>query len=228
MRKFIFLAFLINLLVAKEAITQTTNTINSDIIQINEKLNNSNNFNIQIESESNQNIIIKNKDFNTYLIKEEFNSLNKHFPITTTADNYFILDNGDYLLSRNNNESEYAIIAGNSITNDFILNTSIRIGPSKNKNKSVGIILKAQKDGQGAIIFEINSNNSFRIKELKGNSYKIYGKINNGWQKTEALLGEDKTNIIEIRSKNNIFVFIINKTYVASFKNDDYMQETNH
>ena len=229
MRKVILLIFLISLLVQKESISQITNNVNSDIIRINDKLNNSNNFLIQNVSKSDKStsIIIEEKKFNNYLIKEEFNSLNKHFPITTTSDNYFILDNGDYLLSRNNNESEYAIIAGNSIANDFILNTSIRIGPSKKKNKSVGIILKAQKDGQGAIIFEINSNHSFRIKELKGDKYKIYGNINNGWNKTEALLGEDKNNTIEIRSKNNLFIFIINEIYVASFENNDYKEGYN-
>ena len=180
MRRIILFIISINLLVEKEAIAQTTSNINSDVIQINEKLNNSDNFIIKLDSKSNQinSITIANKDFNDYLIKEEFNSLNKYFPITTTADNYFILDNGDYLLSRNNNESEYAIIAGNSITTDFILNTSIRIGPSKNKSKSVGIILKAQKDGQGAVIFEINSENCFRIKELKGDKYKIHTFLN--------------------------------------------------
>jgi len=225
MRRIILFIISINLLVEKEAIAQTTSNINSDVIQINEKLNNSDNFIIKLDSKSNQinSITIANKDFNDYLIKEEFNSLNKYFPITTTADNYFILDNGDYLLSRNNNESEYAIIAGNSITTDFILNTSIRIGPSKNKSKSVGIILKAQKDGQGAVIFEINSENCFRIKELKGDKYKIH----TNWKKTEALFGEDKTNSIEIRSENNILIFIINEIYVASFENNDYMQGYN-
>ena len=229
MRKIILFIISINLLAEKEAIAQTTSNINLDVIEINEKLNKSDNFIIKTDSKSNElnNITIVKKNFNDYLIKEEFNSLNKHFPITTTADNYFILDNGDYLLSRNNNESEYAIIAGNSITTDFILNTSIRIGPSKNKNKSVGIILKAQKDGQGAIIFEINSENCFRIKELKGDKYEIHTNINNGWKKTEALLGENKTNYIEIRSKNNIIIFIINEIYVASFENNDYAQGYN-
>ena len=52
--------------------------------------------------------------------------------------------------------SQYIIIANNSSFSDFILKTSMRIGPSNNKNASIGIILKAQQNGEEAIIFEIN------------------------------------------------------------------------
>ena len=45
------------------------------------------------------------------LIKEDFNDSESTFPILTNVDNYFIIDNGDYLLSRNNTETEYAILA---------------------------------------------------------------------------------------------------------------------
>ena len=45
------------------------------------------------------------------LLKEDFSDNQTNFPILTTVDNYFIIDNGDYLLSRNNTESEYAILA---------------------------------------------------------------------------------------------------------------------
>ena len=42
------------------------------------------------------------------VIVENFNSSESSFPILTNIDNYFIIDNGDYLLSRNNTESEYS------------------------------------------------------------------------------------------------------------------------
>ena len=101
--------------------------------------------------------------YNKAIIHEDFNTEGDFFPIVTTADNYFILDKGDYLLSRNNKESDYAIIASNSSVNNFVLKTSVRIGPSNNKTASVGIIIKAQQDGKGAIIFEINKKGEYRI-----------------------------------------------------------------
>ena len=106
---------------------------------------------------------ISSQEFINELIKEDFNTSNESFEVLTTTDNYFILDRGDYLLSRNNKESEYAIIARNSVVSDFILKTEIRIGPSENKKASLGIVLKAQTDGNGAIIFEINKRESTEL-----------------------------------------------------------------
>ena len=137
----------------------------------------------QISSES------YNKDF----IHEDFNQEGNHFKITTTTDNYFIIDKGDYLLSRNNEESEYAIIANKSSVSNFILKTAVRIGPSKNKKASIGIILKAQQDGKGAIIFEINKKGEYRIKQLLGNTYKTLSGVSKheGWVKSKTINGED-------------------------------------
>ena len=85
----------------------------------------------------------------------------------TNMDNYFIIDNGDYLLSRNNEKTEYAIIAQEIECSNFILETSIRIGPSKNNNASLGIILKAQENGNSAIIFEINRKINIELKNIQ-------------------------------------------------------------
>ena len=57
---------------------------------------------------------ISSNKYQNQFIKEDFNQNVNNFKIVTTSDNYFILDNGDYFLSRNNNESEYAIFANNS------------------------------------------------------------------------------------------------------------------
>ena len=46
---------------------------------------------------------ISSTAYNKEIIHEDFNQQGEHFVIITTNDNYFILDKGDYLLSRNNN-----------------------------------------------------------------------------------------------------------------------------
>ena len=115
---------------------------------------------------------ISSEPYNKEHINEDFNTKSKNFKVITTSDNYFILDKGDYLLSRNSSESDYAIIANNSTVSAFILKTSIRIGPSENKKASLGIILKAQQDGKGAIIFEINKQGEYRIKKLIAGTYQ--------------------------------------------------------
>ena len=161
--------------------------------------------------------------YNKEIIHEDFNTEGDFFPIVTTSDNYFILDRGDYLLSRNNEDSEYAIMASNSSVNDFVLKTAVRIGPS-NKKTSVGIILKAQQDGKRAIIFEINKKREYRIKQLLRNTYKTLSgsSKNKGWVKDKTINGVDEHNFIEIRTENNIYDVYVNSDYLTTFSFSDY------
>ena len=167
---------------------------------------------------------ISSDAYNKDVIHEDFNTEGKYFKIVTTTDNYFILDKGDYLLSRNNKDSEYAIIANNSSVTDFVIKTAVRIGPSANKKASVGIILKAQEDGKGAIIFEINKKREYRIKQLIGDSYQtLSGNAKQeGWVKNKLVNGVDEHNFIEIRSEKNIYDIYINSEYLTTFFIPDF------
>ena len=162
--------------------------------------------------------------YNKAIIHEDFSTKGDFFPIVTTTDNYFILDKGDYLLSRNNKDSEYAIIASNSSVNNFVLKTAIRIGPSNNKKASVGMIIKAQQDGKGAIIFEINKKGEYRIKQLLGNTYKTLSgsSKDEGWVKNKTINGVDQHNFLEIRTENNIYDIYVNSDYLTTFFIPDY------
>jgi chromosome segregation protein len=167
---------------------------------------------------------ISSESYNKDYIHEDFNSPSETFKIVTTKDNYFILDKGDYLLSRNNNDNEYAIIAKKSTVSDFVLKTSIRIGPSDNKRASLGIILKAQNNGKGAIIFEINKKGEYRVKQLIGNTYQaLSGNAKKeGWVKSKIVNGIDEHNFIEIRSEKNIFDVYTNSKYLTTFFVPDF------
>ena len=178
---------------------------------------------VTISSKINAQNISSNKYQNQF-IKEDFNQNVNNFKIVTTSDNYFILDNGDYFLSRNNNESEYAIFANNSEVSDFILKTAIRIGPSSNKKASIGLILKAQKNAKGAIIFEINKQKEYRIKQVIEDKYQILSgsNKNDGWVRTKLLNGIDEINYLEIRSENNVYDIYINSNYLSTFFVPDY------
>ena len=167
---------------------------------------------------------ISSTAYNKAVIHEDFNQEGDFFPIITTTDNYFILDKGDYLLSRNNEDSEYAIIANNSSTSDFTLKTAVRIGPSNNKKASIGIIVKAQQDGKGAIIFEINKKGEYRIKQLLGDTYKTLSGLSKheGWVKNKTINGVDEHNFVEIRTENNIYDVYVNSDYLTTFFVPDY------
>ena len=167
---------------------------------------------------------ISSANYNKEFIHEDFNQEGEYFNIVTTTDNYFILDKGDYLLSRNSNESEYAIIAHKSSVSNCILKTAVRLGPSKNKKASIGIMLKAQQDGKGAIIFEINKKGEYRIKQLLGNTYKtLSGSTKHeGWVKNKIINGVDEHNFIEIRTEKNIYDVYVNSDYITTFFIPDY------
>ena len=162
---------------------------------------------------------ISSDSYNTNLIHEDFNQEGEHFKIITNTDNYFILDNGDYLLSRNNTTSEYAIIATNSLATDFVLKTLVRIGPSANKQASLGIILKAQQDEKGAIIFELNKKREYRIKQRIGDTYKTISGNNKGegWVRNKIINSVDEHNLIEIRTEDNIYDVYINNKHLTTF-----------
>ena len=167
---------------------------------------------------------ISSDAYNQTEIHEDFSQEGQFFPIKNTTENQFIIDNGDYFLSRNNMDSQYIINCNNSSFSDFILKTSIRIGPSNNKNASIGITLKSQQKGEGAIIFEINTKREYRIKQLLNNTYKILSGINKneGWVKSKKIYGVDEHNAIEIRTENNDYDVYINNDYLTTFFNQDY------
>jgi len=157
-------------------------------------------------------------------ILEDFSQEGNIFPIINTTKNQFIIDNGDYFLSRNDKDSQYIITANNSSFSDFILKTSIRIGPSNNKNASIGIILKAQQKQEGAIIFEINKNGEYRIKQLLNNTYKTLNGVSKheGWIKSKLINLVNEHNLIEIRIEKNTFDVYVNNEYLTTFINSDY------
>ena len=156
----------------------------------------------------------------TNLITEDFTNAETAFPILTSVDNYFIIDNGDYLLSRNNTESEYAIIASaTQQVSDFLLKTAIKLGPSSSKRASCGIIIKSQTTRNGALIFEINRKGEYRIKELLvTNTYKyLSGRTsNNGWVKSKIVKSEGEFNSIKILCQENIYDIYVNNIFLTS------------
>jgi hypothetical protein len=167
---------------------------------------------------------ISSDAYNHTEIHEDFSQEGKFFPVINTTENQFIIDNGDYFLSRNNMDSQYIINCNNSSFSDFILKTSIRIGPSNNKNASIGITLKSQIKGDGAIIFEINTKGEYRIKQLLYNTYKTLSGLrkNEGWVKSKIINGVDEHNAIEIRTENNNYDIYINDDYLTTFYNKVY------
>ena len=159
-------------------------------------------------------------DFTNQIIHENFYEKTDVFPIQKSGENFFIIDDNEYLVSRNNSNSEYAIILESDIISNLFLKTSFRLGPSKNKEASIGIIIKADIEFNRAIILEINRKGEYRIKELSNDKYIfLTGKTRkNGWVRNKSINKENLHNEIEVRNKKNNLNFIINGNLISSLE----------
>ena len=162
---------------------------------------------------------INKEKFDNKIINEDFKSNCKSFKIGISSDNYFILDKGELLLSRNNNKSSFTILSDNSLVSDFILKTSLKLEPSDNNDASIGVVLKAESDDKNVIIFEINSKGEYRtVHMFNGESLILNEKTkNSSWQRNKLINKVDKHNILEIRSEKNIFEIYVNSKFITSY-----------
>lgn len=163
--------------------------------------------------------------YNHIEIEEDFNSKNAIFPLSTTIDNYFIVDNGDFFLNRNNATSEYALFTkGNIEFSNFRLKTSIKLGPSSSSSTQGGVVLKAQRDGSGAVVVDINSKGQYRLRQLINGKNKFLSgsKKKNGWVKSTHLKGVDELNFIDIVTENGDYELYINHEFVTTVTLPEY------
>ena len=93
------------------------------------------------------------------------------------------------------------------------------LGPVEESNQSLGIIIRASKDGQSALIFEINKHHRFRIRQLMdGRSQSISKEGKDGWIKNNALKGVNEYNNINIQTNGTDHDLYINGILVYSFR----------
>lgn len=161
---------------------------------------------------------ISSADYLTPLVQEDFNNQNSlYFVSEINQENYINTDNNTLFLIRKNTQTPYFLFAKHDLLEDFIIKTELRIGPSENKQASIGLILKAQQNRDSGIIFEINKKGEYRIRQKTLNGYENLGKEKE-WKKSKLINRQNKRNIIEIRSENNIYDVYINHNFLTSFK----------
>ncbi|MBF90791.1 MAG: hypothetical protein CMP75_03405 [Flavobacteriales bacterium] len=163
--------------------------------------------------------------YNHIELEEDFNSKDAIFPLSTTIDNYFIVDNGDFFLNRNNINNEYALFTKESIEfSNFRVKTSFKIGPSGNSNPHIGIVLKAQRDGSGAIAIDINAKGQYRVRQLVNGQNKFLTGSNkkNGWEKSPLVKGLDKINFLDIVTENGDYEIFINHHFITAITLPEY------
>jgi hypothetical protein len=157
---------------------------------------------------------------NQMMLDESFSELNDIWPVITNDDNFFVFDKGEYFMNRTKMGSPYAIMANwDNDLNTFSIRTSLMLGPVESMSQSLGLILRASKDGQSALICDINKFHRFRIRQLIEGRYQIVStEGKEGWIKNSAIKGINEYNDINIRSNGTDHDLYINGLLVYSFR----------
>ena len=161
-------------------------------------------------------------NFKYNVLNINFSEEQNDFPIIRDDENYFIIDENEYLILRENNESEYAIILEESYTENSLIESAVKLGPSKKNASSIGFIVRANKSFTEALIIEINSKGKYRIKQFKNNKYSFLSKKNRKgkWIKNKSIKKENIYNTIQIIDNKNKITFKTNNSIIEEFESN--------
>ena len=162
--------------------------------------------------------------FNKIVFEETFNFNSGQFPLSTTSENYIILDDGDLFMSRNAS-SDYSLFAKTPLTqSSYRVKTALKLGPSNNKTAYVGLLLNTQIDGSGAVSIEINSKKQYRLRQIQNGKPKYISgtRSNDGWLRVENLNGIEEYNYLDIVVHQGSYDIYLNYVYIASYSIPDY------
>ena len=164
----------------------------------------------------------QNNNFKYNVLNINFSEKQDDFPIVRENENYFIIDENEYLILRENNESEYVIILEESFTENSLLESTFKLGPSENINSSIGFIIRSNKNFTEALIIEINNNGKYRIKQFKNNKYSYLSKKNKKgkWIKSKSINKENSYNTIQIIDNKNMVTFKVNNSIIEEFESN--------
>jgi hypothetical protein len=145
------------------------------------------------------------EDFNEPLFQDQFDDNKNLWPVMVTKDNFFIVQNGEYLVTRNVPNSEYALFSSSSqIVKNYKLETSLAFTEEASTEAYCGVMFLVQSSGGGYVV-EINNSKKYRVRQLKSESYSLLtgNAGNGGWVKTSTLKNKKEFNIVKIKVMGN-------------------------
>jgi phage host-nuclease inhibitor protein Gam len=166
-----------------------------------------------------------NENFSVQVFADDFSAETNQWDYLTTAENLFVLDKGEYFMHRRNETKPYALVTNwkNDLT-VFQVKAALKLGPATSPEQTIGIIFYIQSDGKGALVFEINKDKKFRVKQLAGAYYKfLTGEVTDaGWVKSKFIDVSGLYNLLEAKSSAGVTDFYINGNYVSTTTVQDY------
>lgn len=157
---------------------------------------------------------------------EDFTETSDKWPeIKTQSDLHLSYGDGDYVISRKEDASPYGIQPNIShIKRNFELKTSLKIGPVKTNEASIGVLVMIQPNSSGGFIFEFNKKGEYRIKELGPNSDRFHSgdDKSNGWEKSKFVNGINIDNKVLVRAYGGVYEFYCNGNLLKTVSSDSY------
>src|ERR1039458_5679092 len=155
---------------------------------------------------------------------DDFNTDKQNWPVFNDENNFFVIQNGEYILNRKDNTTQYAALTEwDNKLESFDIKARVKLMKAKDDNCNIGIIIMAKAKGDGFVI-EINRNLQYRVKQLVGPGYKyISGNGSNfGWVKSSDIKPVGQYNTIEVKCLNKNYDVFINGIYKISFDEKNY------
>lgn len=161
------------------------------------------------------------KDFTKTLLSEDFENVSEKWPQIFNADNVFLTQNSHYELLRNSKKSGYYLLPKISDEfSNFEVTTSFIFESKGNAKQSAGILIMAQKSGNGAILVEINRKKEFSIRKIYTDRTVNITSGEDGWEKNSNISKEN--NEIVIKTYKKVYDVYINGQFVKSFSEIEF------
>jgi hypothetical protein len=159
------------------------------------------------------------QSYNEVVLTEEFDSNINEWPIkNSNSESFHILDQS-YNMERLS-EDYFSIVFAKQFQefDDFELSARIRVPKQRgNKEASGGIVFRAEKSGEDAVVLEINGKRHYRLLLIRnGSLMPFYKNENDGWVKSADLLAS-KYNKIVIKTEGSFIDLYINDVFQESF-----------
>lgn len=164
------------------------------------------------------------KVFRKSVIADNFSTNDKLWKIDYTANELYVIQDGEYVLHRKDKRNPDVIFpdidhkfGGFHMSADFKFDKS-------GKGQSAGLVFMAQSGGSGALMIEINDKKEYRLRKLQNNELKnLYYSAHDGWIKSDFLL-PGEYNKIEIKSYEKVYDLYFNGSYIRSFSDLEYKE----
>jgi hypothetical protein len=167
------------------------------------------------------------KIYQTYdkvVVDEEFTTNINEWPINNSSSEIFHILDQAYDMKRVSLDYFSIVFAkGHREYSNFQITAKVKIKKNKaNRDASGGVVFRAQKSGEDALILEINNKNEYRLQLIRqGSLIPFFKNDSDGWIETDDL-NPNKYNSILIKAEEGIIDLYLNEAFQRSFVQQDF------